>query len=128
MNYIIWGAGKFENEIIDFLGYLRVECFIDSKLTGDIQGKPIMTYEECKQKYPNGDDYIVVINAETSHSAIANILEKDKIYRYFVFNWDDQFRIFDTTPFSIVNRKRIDYTYAELLGKYNLMDCQRVSV
>ena len=61
MKYVIWGAGKYAQAAIDFLGFLRVGLFIDKEKRGEFDKKPIVGFEEYLKYYRAKTDIIVII-------------------------------------------------------------------
>lgn len=129
MKYVIWGAGKYAQAAIDFLGFLRVGLFIDKEKRGEFDKKPIVGFEEYLKYYRAKTDIIVIIPENpNTREEIVDTLKAFNISNYFVFEWDDQFRIYDCLPFYIAYQKRINVSYTELLMHYDLSKCKRITI
>ena len=128
MKFYIWGAGKLGHLALDFLGYLRVEGFIDNNLKGEIQQKPIISYRDFSKTYLGESNIIVVVASSHYSKEMVSLLKKDGFTQYFVFDENDPFQIFDFMPFSIIYRKRINTTYTQMLYHYDLNKCKVISI
>ena len=127
MNYVIWGAGAWGQKAFHFLGPLRVRGFIDNKVEGTLLDRPIYRIEEYLNNQSNTDD-IVVIAAQNAASEMEAVLLKNKIIKYFIFDYADDCNIKYYLPFSIVYRKRVDWDYTSILSRYDLNQAKRVSI
>lgn len=127
MNYVIWGAGETGQRALHFLGYLRVRCFVDNNIEGEIYDRVVYRFDEYISGHSLPDDIIVI--ASKNHSEeMEKILKSNNIKTYFLYDWNDDYEIKKTLPFTIVFRKRIDYEYSTILEHYDLSKAKRISI
>ena len=85
MKYVIFGAAVLGELALNFLGYLRVRCFVDNYACGkELCGKKIISFEELKEL--NLENIIVVVASGNYSREIEGQLLASGITRYFVFH------------------------------------------
>lgn len=85
MKYVIWGSGYRGKVIVETVGEDNIVAFIDSdkgKIGKTHCGKPIISYEEYKEKY---SQYIILISV-VYNERVGNRLEREHM---FFFNIED---------------------------------------
>lgn len=80
--FIVWGAGRWGREALDFLGRDVVEAFIDSYKEGVYCGKPIISFDLYCLHYRNCPIFVAVSNS----AAIVDILKSYEVRDYFLFS------------------------------------------
>lgn len=127
MKYAIFSAGSFGELALDFLGYLRVLCFVDNYTYGkELRGKKIISFEELKER--NQEDVIVVVASRYYSQEIEEQVLANGITRYFVFH-DYDIRIdIEVLPTYALNKRIERVSYNRILSCSNVSKYNKIAV
>lgn len=127
MKYVIFGAGSFGELALNFLGYLRVLCFVDNYACGkELCGKKIISFEELKELNP--ENIIVVVASGNYSRQIEEQLLTGGITKYFMFH-DYDIRIdIETFPVYALNKQVERVSYNRILSCSNVSKYNRIAV
>lgn len=88
IKFVIWGAGFRGKNMLYYMPHERIAAFIemDNSLIGtNIEGIPVITLEEYREKYIN---YPIIITPALYQDDIKKTLEKNNIHNALPFNYD----------------------------------------
>lgn len=127
MKIILFGAGNTGKIALHFLGYDRVECFVDNRRFGEREeGKAIVAFSELPEIMKDED--IIVITSEKYNKDMEKQLIEMKFTRYFVFHEDDIKKIEVFFPFYMLYGKSISLNYTQILCNYKIKQYNQIVV
>ena len=127
MKYVIFGAGSLGEQALNFLGYLRVFCFVDNYVYGkELSGKRIICFEELKEM--NLEDVIVVVASGNYSKEIEEQLLANRIIKYFVFHDYDVRIDIEVLPIYALNKRIERVSYNRILSCNNIAKYNRIAV
>lgn len=127
MKYVIFGAGFMGGCALNYLGYVRVLCYVDNYAYGkQKEGKDVISFEELLKL---DLDNIIVVIANVQHcQEIEQQLQHAGNIKYFVFYEYDPYIEGDTLPRYSLNKRMEVASYNRILSCYNLSGYSRIAV
>lgn len=124
---MIFGAGRFGELALDFLGDIRVLCFADNYAYGkELRGKKIISFEELTEL--NLEDIIVVVASGNYSQEMEAQLIANHITKYFIFH-DYDLRIdIEVLPVYALNKRVERVSYNRILSCSNVSKYHRIAV
>lgn len=127
MKYMLFGAGSTGIIALHYLGYDRVECFVDNKRFGEEeQGKDIISFDEMLDNIQKED--VIVVASEKYYNEIEQQLLGQQIYNYFVFHEVDQKDIIEVSPQFPLYGRWETVSYTKCLSDYHINQYKRIAI
>lgn len=127
MKYVIFGAGSYGELALDFLGYLRVLCFVDNYAYGkELRGKKIISFGELKEL--SLEELIVVVASGNYSKEMEAQLIANHMTKYFIFQ-DYDLRIdIEVLPIYALNKRIERVSYNRILSCGNVSKYHKIAV
>ncbi len=126
---IIYGAGNSGIIAANYIGFARVECFLDCNKYGQyLGGTEIISWTEYDSRY-DSDDCILVVASEKYWKQMIKTVEEHGVNNYFVFREQDIARIeYECLPRYYLYKKMHTKTYDEVLATYDLSKYKSIGI
>ena len=129
MLVFVYGAGFFGGIAADFLGWSRIEAFIDNNKAGQYVGdKPVVDLSGFVNDY-NPDDSIIVVASDKYSDEMSESLERLGIKNYFVFREHDIIEMeFAILPRFYLYGEWQAKSYNEVLSYYDFSKYETIGI
>ncbi len=123
----MYGAGELGKRTVDFIGYWRVEAFVETKVVNEeVYGKQVLSFEDSK-KLPAKDYIYVVASTKYCAEIVAN-LKKDGLNNYIL--------MYDALPAELYNRypgymlwgRYMKCTFTEVLSNAHIYQYKKIVI
>ncbi len=128
MKLVIYGTGSTANIAIDFIGWGRIECFVDTYKAGQYLGdkKIVSLSEYCTSGLI--DDSLLIIASENNWQEMEISAQNHGIEKYFVFHESDVIGIRWVLPQTFISRNGIRRSYNEILSYHDFSHFSHVGI
>lgn len=129
MKFAIFGAGSSGSMALNYLGYSKVECFVDNHKYGQTYlGKTIVDVQTYLEKNRENEKSLLVIASEQHWPEMEAELKAYHFGRYFVFREHDREMVWDNLPGYRRNSLLNPIIYTAVWKRFHAQQYQKFAV
>jgi len=126
-DFIIFGAGDTGKNVLYFLGWSRVRCFVANiEAETEIEGKRVIPYKYIERE--ELENNIIVVASLNYSEEISKQLVSDNLNNYFVFSNAHYLDTQEDLPEYFVQRRHQRIQYSDILSKACISKYRKIAI